>query len=111
MSSEFVVTAWNNGSYHDSGAGYGLKISVQDRDIFFKKSHKKIRLKLQGSNQEVVINTDKASFWGPVCRELINKDIGKWLHENRISSWKKGHPPKLKIKYLEGSKYKVTLFH
>ena len=111
MKSEFVATAWNNGAYHESGTGYGLKIRIKDRDVFFKKSNKQIRLKLEESNQEILVNTNKPSFWNPVCRELISKDIGKWLRKNRKSSWKKGHPPKIKMKYLGGDKYKVTLFH
>lgn len=31
----FWATAWNNGEWRASGAGYGLKVSVGDRDRFF----------------------------------------------------------------------------
>ena len=33
----FLATAWNNGKWHASSAGYGLKVSVADRDRFFRR--------------------------------------------------------------------------
>jgi hypothetical protein len=35
-----IVTAWNNGKYHKTGAGYGFKVSIEDRDKYFKKDWK-----------------------------------------------------------------------
>jgi hypothetical protein len=32
-----IVTAYNNGQHHPSGAGYGLRLSVKDRDKYFKR--------------------------------------------------------------------------
>lgn len=31
------VTAWNSGKHLESGAGYGFKLSIEDRDTFFDK--------------------------------------------------------------------------
>jgi len=50
------VTAWNNGRHHATGAGYGFKISVEDRDANFKKSWKAVFVSLPGSSREVEVS-------------------------------------------------------
>ena len=90
-----IVTAWNNGSYHESGAGYGLKIQVSDRDNFFDENWKFILLELENHPELVSVNIDKSSFWGANCRELISKEIGLWLRSINLAPWPKGKPPKL----------------
>ncbi len=90
------VTAWNNGSHHSSGAGYGLRISVADRDQFFDRSSASILLVLTDGNQ-ITVNTDKASFWNDTCRELINKRIGRWLIDDGLAPWPKGQPPEFEL--------------
>ena len=87
------VTAWNNGKHHKSGAGYGIKINLIDRDRYFKKSWGSVYLKLP-NGVDIEINTDKASFWNDSCRELISKEIGKWLIDNKKAPWPSGSPPK-----------------
>ena len=89
------VTAWNNGENHPSGAGYGVKLSIEDRDKYFTRSQKSILLEHEGKLGLVKVNVDKPSFWGAKCRELISKRIGIWFFENKIAPWKKYHPPKL----------------
>jgi len=32
-----IVTAWNNGEHHPTGAGYDLQIDARDRDKYFRK--------------------------------------------------------------------------
>jgi hypothetical protein len=32
-----IVTAWNNGKWSCTGAGYGIRISKRDRDECFEK--------------------------------------------------------------------------
>ncbi len=87
------VTAWNNGKHHKSGAGYGIKISLIDRDRYFKKSWESIYLKLP-NGVDAEINTYKASFWNDSCRELISKEIGKWFIDYKKAPWHFGSPPK-----------------
>jgi hypothetical protein len=36
-----IVTAWNNGKNNPSGSGYGFKVDIKDRDIYFNKDWKK----------------------------------------------------------------------
>ncbi len=90
------VTAWNNGKHHRTGAGYGLKLAVSDRDRYFRKSWKTVVVHLpNGENAEV--NTAKASFWNESCRELINRKIGQWLLETHKAPWPAGAPLKFEL--------------
>ena len=107
MSDSFTVTTWNNGSPSKTGAGYGLKISIPDRDKYFKKNSKSAVLHLAGNKLPISVNTDKPSFWSPVCRELISKDIGAWLIENKMGKWKTGSPPKLTMISLGKNKFRL----
>ena len=90
------VTAWNNGSHHRTGAGYGLKIEASDRDRYFRKVWESVYVQLPNGLQ-IEINTSKASFWNDTCRELINKEIGRWLIESGNAPWSFGRPPIFKL--------------
>ena len=72
-----IVTAWNNGNHYKTGAGYGVKISIVDRTKYFRKSWAYVEIEFAGTEHLIKVNIDKKSFWGNVCRELINKEIGK----------------------------------
>ena len=102
-----IVTAWNNGKHHDTGAGYGLKVSVDDRDAYFDQGWQSVILELQGRLDPIVVRLAKASFWSPKCRELISKPIGQWLRENGKAPWPSGHPPKLKMEPIGGNRFSV----
>ena len=94
-----IWTAWNNGEHFSSGAGYGFKISIADRDAHFDRSWNTVTLELstESGTLSVEANVDKASFWGPKCRELINKEIGRWLIERGHAPWEKGKPPRFEV--------------
>ncbi len=100
-----IVTAWNNGEWHKTGAGYGVKIRCEDRDKFFKKTWASIILTFEGSRTQVRVNVAKKSFWSPSCHELINKEIGMWLQSNRMASWHQGQPPKLWLEPLSEGEF------
>ena len=102
-----IVTAWNNGKHHPTGAGYGLKISISDRDNYFKKGWEYVTLNLEGEVDPIQVNIAKNSFWTPVCRELISKDIGLCLKKHGKLPWKKGNPPKLRMEHISENKFKV----
>jgi hypothetical protein len=97
MTTKITVTAWNNGQHYSSGAGYGLKLSIADRDRYFKRSWKTVKLHLAGRSRPVEVNIDKPSFWGLNCRELVKKEIGLWLIEEGLAPWTKWEPPKLTL--------------
>jgi len=103
------VTAWNNGSYKESGAGYGLKVSKSDRDQYFKREWGTILLELEGYSTSVEVNIRKKSFWEGTCREMICKDIGLWLLQNGLAPWPKRKPPKLYLVPKGGNKFFLKL--
>jgi hypothetical protein len=104
------VTAWNNGSRHPDGNGYGLKIDAHDRDAFFKREWKTISLELEGESTPIEINIDKPSFWNDTCRELISVKIGRWLIKNGLAPWEQGSPTMLNLKQIHDNKFKLTRF-
>lgn len=106
-----VVTAWNNGKYHQSGSGYGLKLTIADRDHYFNRIWRRVLLQLQGEAGYVSVNLNKSSFWTPKCRELISKDVGVWLIKNKKAPWSKGHPPKIAMEHTGQNKFKVTFIN
>ncbi len=87
---EFAAVAWNNGSHHASGAGYGLKISARDPDTHLKREWNSVDLYLPGRSQPTRVGVDS-------CRELISQEIGAWLISNGMAPWPKGRPPKFKL--------------
>lgn len=88
-----LLTAWNNGAHHLSGAGYGLKMSALTRDRYFNQSWATITLELPGQSDPVEIDISKKSFWSSTCRELVSQDIGKWLISNNYAPWIPGLAP------------------
>ena len=92
-----TVTAWNNGSHHATGAGYGLKVGASDRDTYFKRSWETILLQLPGSGDPVEVNVAKSSFWRQSCREIINRRIGQWLLARGYAPWPAGAPPRFRL--------------
>jgi len=103
------VTAWNNGGHLESGAGYGLKISIADRDRHFKPGWRTVILEMEGYPKTVEVNIRKKSFWEGICREMISKDIGCWLLKNELVPWQKGRPPKLHLIPKSGNKFFLEL--
>ncbi len=102
-----IVTAWNDGKKLASGGGYGFKLSIADRDMHFLREWKVVYLELEEHPNSVKANIDKDSFWGPNCRELINKEIGKWLLKKQYAPWPKGKPPKFQMTHIESNRFKV----
>jgi hypothetical protein len=94
-----MCSAWNNGKHHESGAGYGLKLSMEGRDRHFKKAWRTVKflLPVEGGFKTVELNIDKPSFWNTACREVTSKEIGEWLLASGLAPWPKGSPPKFEI--------------
>jgi hypothetical protein len=108
-SKAMIVTAWNNGAHHASGAGYGLKIGARDRKHYFKKEWHYIVLELEENVDPVIINIKKQSFWSKACGELINIQIGQWFKEKGIALWPRGFPPKLILEPISGNRFRVKI--
>ena len=105
----FSATAWNNGQWHASSAGYGLKVSVADRDRFFRRDWRSVTLRLAAESGvvDVEVNCAKDSFWNGSCRELIARDIGRWLLELEVTPWPTGHPPRFDLAPIEPGVFQV----
>ncbi len=101
-------SAWNNGQPRPSGAGYGLKVPIADRDAHFSRSQRTIILELPRGAEfvGVPINVGKDSF-GTECRELISKEIGLWLMDQGLAPWPKGQPPKIDVEQVGVGRFRV----
>jgi hypothetical protein len=100
-----IVTAWNNGSWRATGAGYGVKVNREDRDRFFKRRWGSVTLTFEGSTTKAKVNVAKKSFWRPECGELIKMEIGIWLQANGMASWPEDEPPKLWLEPLSDDQF------
>ena len=98
------VTAWNNGRHCKTGAGYGLKISRDDRDAFFAKEWNTVFLEIP-TFKEIFINVNKASFWDKRCRELISKEVGLFFIETGLTPWPKNSPPRLVLTPISENRF------
>ena len=96
---KFPATAWNNGQWHPSGAGYGLKVSVADRDRFFRRDWRTVALRLVAESGfvDVEVNCAKDSFWNGTCRELVARGIGCRFFDLGLAPWPKGRPPRFDL--------------
>ena len=110
MPDSFFATAWNNGQWYDSGSGYGLKIPAAARDAFFEKTWKTVTLRLlaSGTLRTAIVNCDKASFWDDRCRELIGRDIGRWLIDRGWAPWPEGSPPRFRVSHGQKAVFEVA---
>jgi len=90
-----IVVGWNNGSPNNrTGAGYGVRIVREDRDMYFQNTWSSVIIELD--NGDLLDVKLSASFWRG-CTELRNAKIGKWMLEQGLAPWPKGDPPKLKL--------------
>jgi hypothetical protein len=100
------VTAWNDGKHSKTGAGYGVKLSVEDRDREFDRNWKSVTIELKGGDA-VSVNVAKKSFWSGTCRELIHAEIGRWLFAKGLAPWPTGNPPKLQLVPTGKARFKL----
>jgi hypothetical protein len=109
MDQSFIVTTWNNGDHQPSGGGYGLKVSEADRDRYFRREWSDVVLELEGHDNLVYANVGKPSFWDGTCRELINKEIGRWLQTHNLDHWPAREPHKLRMTHIKGNRFGVAV--
>jgi len=100
-----IVTGWNNGSpSNNTGAGYGIPITAQDRDKYFKNSWSSVKIELEGGNT-VEIRLTK-SFWKK-CPELRSVKIGKWMIEKGFAPWPNNKAPKFQLEHIAENGFRL----
>ena len=106
---KFPATAWNNGHWQDSGAGYGLKVATTDRDRFFQRDWRFVTLRLvvESGFVDVDVNCAKDSFWNGTCRELIARDVGRWFINLGLARWPNGSPPRFDLSPIKAGVFRV----
>lgn len=99
-----IASAWSNGK-----GSFGLKITKNDRDQYFKQEWKCVMLEFKMNDKLITIevNTNKKSFWNDTCHELINHKIGDYLRSIGCIPWIKGKPPKFNILLKSEKTFKV----
>jgi hypothetical protein len=103
-----IWTGWNNGKKHPTGAGYGFKVPIVDRDRIFKPEWRRIVVELPTPSWGIVteVNVAKPSFEGH-CREVISEGIGRWMLDRGFAPWPKGRPPKFDVELLGAGSFRV----
>ena len=102
-----IVTGWSNGAPNNSaGAGYGIRITKEDRDKHFQKEWSSVSIYLD--NGTVLDVTLTPSFWKR-CHELRNSGIGQWLLDNELAPWPRGKPPKLKLQLTKKRIFRLDI--
>jgi len=98
-----IGTAWNNGSHHRTGAGYGISFTRPDRDAFFNPLSQ-VRVDLPNGSQ--VQRLPSPSFRQD-CIEIRDAKIGRWLISTGRAPWRKGFPPKFTVMQLHGNHFRI----
>lgn len=104
-----VWTSWNNGRHAASGAGYGFKVPIPDRNLYFNREWGSVFLELPlgGEYIKIEVGISKLSFWNETCHELISKEVGIWLRQLKLAPWHRGAPPKIQIQHLASNRFRV----
>lgn len=100
------VSAWNNGDYNPTGAGYGLRLDLADRDAVLDRSWSEVTLDLPNGISGLRVPLS-ASFWSD-CPELRSAEIGKWLIAAGYGRWSRGNPPAFTLIQVSGRHFKVV---
>lgn len=103
-------SAWNDGKHLPTGAGYGLKIPIPDRDRYFRRSRSSVVVELPKDGGGFVaheFNVAKDSFWNSTCHELIGREIGKWLIGRGLAPWPKRERPRLAVEVVGDGRFRV----
>ncbi len=99
------VSAWNNGAFHPTGAGYGLRLDPVDRDRRFDRSWADVTLDLPHGIKDVRVKLLR-SFWRD-CPELRSAAVGRWLIAGGHRRWPRRKPPVLTLTHVSGNHFRV----
>lgn len=100
-----LVHAWSNGAARATGAGYGVRVSVRDRDRYFDPRWATVVIDLEPDGHTIV--PVATSFWR-ACTELRSADIGRWLLTRSLAPWPRGHPPSLELHHVHDNHFRLV---
>ena len=80
-----IATGWSNGQPAETGAGYGIKISKQDRDTHLDTSWTYVTVEFDDGTAPITASLSPG-FWKK-CPELRSSAIGRWLLRHRLAPW------------------------
>jgi hypothetical protein len=102
-----IATGWNNGSPNNStGSGYGIHLSHEDRDKYFRQEWPIAIIEPEGASP-VEVNL-APSFWRR-CTELHSAAIGKWLLDRGLAPWPRRSPPKMRLEPVGDRRFRLSL--
>ena len=99
------ATGWSNGQPRRSGAGFGVRISRDDRDRHFHRAWDHVLIDL--GSEEIDVKLSK-SFWGS-CTELRSAALGRWLMAQGLAPWGRNEPPKLHVNPVGENRFRLRL--
>lgn len=101
-----IVTGWSMGSPNlRTGTGFGVRLSVADRDQQFCRSWHSLTVLLEGG-AGIQVNISP-SFWRG-CSELRSKEIGRWMLDRGLAPWAQGRPPRLELSVVRDSVLRLS---
>ena len=102
-----IVKGWNNGSpNNETGGGYGVSVKRKDIKRYFKKEWSSVIVELEGKGDiEVSVSP---SFW-ICCTEIRKKELGKWMINNNLAPWPKGHPPAFELVPISNRRFRLHI--
>jgi hypothetical protein len=87
------ATGWSNGRPTQTGSGYGLKLSADDRNQHFRRGWSFVTIRI---GDELLTVPLSDGFWHD-CIELRSRDIGEYLLRRGLAPWPKRRPPTLEL--------------
>jgi hypothetical protein len=100
-----TVSAWNNGHFNASGAGYGIRVSKRDRGAVFEPSWNEVVIHAPTEHGfDPMTASLSASFWQD-CTEIRSAEIGRWLIEHGHATWPKSHPPAFRLEQVGANRF------
>ena len=88
-----AISSYEDRLFHSQGAVSLMNASIVG-DLFLDGEIHDILI-LQGATVRGSLSArgDLWSFWGPQCREVISRDIGRWLIDQDHAPWPDSQPP------------------
>lgn len=96
------ASVWSGGN-----GTYGIRVGVQNRALYFHPSHPQIQVEMDGEFKTFRLT---AGFWRkcPEFRDSGSATIREWLLRHRCLDWPTGHPPKVELIPLGGSRFRLV---